>query len=108
MLGFGQLNKNDIQRFWIFCIHLHFCVKNIYHPKKLTWNLKIMGFYRNLLFKGAPIFRFQTWVFGGVNIGGPLFLKQTFWTPANHEQCSGVKLELNNPTQVSQSALFIP
>ena len=34
------------------------------HPQKLTWNLEMMVSNRNLLFQGAPIFRFHV-CFGG-------------------------------------------
>ncbi len=40
--------------------------KNL-HPQKLTWNLEMMVSNRNLLFQGAPIFRFHV-CFGGCTI----------------------------------------
>ena len=38
------------------------------HPRKLTWNLEMMVSNRNLLFQGAPIFRFPAVCFGGCNV----------------------------------------
>ena len=51
---------------------------NIIHPQKLTWNLEMMVSNRNLLFQGAPIFRFHV-CFGGCNLARFL---QTNWVKA--------------------------
>ena len=47
--------------------------KNI-HPRKLTWNLKMMISTRYLLFQEAPIFRFKMLVFGGCKTEAQLIM----------------------------------
>ena len=105
--SYRYLGKNKMwwDRRWKLFFLQKFLETRRLHPRKPTWNLKMMVFHRNLLFQGL-IFRFHIKLRGSTQIGDLAYPRWHLYDSSarlhngSHVVSSSLQLQLSNEPKV--------